>query len=728
MKKFTKLFVVALSVVLLVGAIVGVSAAAADDEVTYTNYGDIISSVNVSYADKLQLYFAIDVTHGNFKTDTKNTTTNNTGTTYNDGTIDSIVCKIGDKTYNLEAEPDKITINGNRPVYIVKTPGIAPKDILTDVTLTVKISGAVVKAETDGTTTTETGRTAYHYTDTVTYSVAEYFFERLYKNGVINATDADVLAQKELYLATLAYADAAQELLAPDAAKTLDDVIYVWGDVDAGLVESGYKLKLDDKKYSLEYYSLDEGVTGSDITNGAGAYLLNSSTKVDYAKETVEAPAGALTFGDYDEGDWTANTEGSVLVGYSGQSHPMYDVSVKKSSEANGNISTLVFDKYNTTRNGTANAMFWLVAENNSGVDSATTDLVFETRMRHDSSAKPTIRFYSGRTAANANNGSNIGEIAFSATQINGVDMGISNGEWFTLRIVISGGTNVSVYINGSENAITTKTLTTGKGACTAIQFTTSSTVFTKMEFEYMYFGAAPAAEATVTAPVGTRDYDYQGYTVAGAEESILSGGASLTDGSTSSNTSNYGYIKSEGDNKYVSVEDANSTIGQAIFRFANTNDLTDKDTLTLSFKMRINALANGTLDAVSNDYGIDLRVRGANTTSASNNVAQAMLTVVDGKVAIVDYRGQKLQGDVLSTEIDASEWFTVSISYSDNAETVTYTISDGVNEPAVLTATTIEDQRCTVATMKDFTVISMTKFMGILDIDDASIVASKAQ
>ena len=728
MKKFTKLLVVALSVVLLVGAIVGVSATAADDEVTYSSYDDFISSVNVSYADKLQLYFAIDVTHANFKIDTKNTVKNSTATTYTDGTIDSIVCKIGNKTYNLEAEPEKITINGNRPVYIVKTPGIAPKDILTDVTLTVKLSGDKVTATTDGTTTTETGRTAYHYTDTVTYSVAEYFFERLYKNGVLNATDADALAQKELYLATLAYADAAQELLAPNAAKTLDDVIYVWGDVDAGLVESGYRLKLDNNKYSFEYYSLDEGVTGSDITNGAGAYLLNSSTKVEYAKETITAPEGAVTFDSFNEGDWTTNTEGSVLIGYNGQAHQMYNIAVEKSSAANGNISTFVFDKFNTTRNGTANAMFWLVAENNSGVDSATTDLVFETRMRHDSSHTPTIRFYSGRTAEEANGGNNLGEIAFSATAINGANMGISRGEWFTLRIVISGGTNASIYINGSENAITTKTLTTGKGACSAIQFTTSSTVFTKMEFEYMYFGAAPAAEATVTAPVGTRDYDYQGYTVAAAKESILTGGASLTDGSTGSNTSNYGYIKSEGDNKYVSVEDTNSTNGQAIFRFANTNDLTDKDTLTLSFKMRINALANGTLDASTANFGIDLRVRGANTTGAANNVAQAMLTVVDGKVAIIDYRGQVLHGDVLTTEIDASEWFTVSISYSDNAETVTYTISDGVNEPAVLTATTIEDQRCTVATMKDFTVISMTKFMGILDIDDASIVASKAQ
>lgn len=47
-----------------------------------------------------------------------------------------------------------------------------------------------------------------------TYSVAEYFFERLYSDGIINATPEDALAsrQKSLYENYLAYAESAQEL------------------------------------------------------------------------------------------------------------------------------------------------------------------------------------------------------------------------------------------------------------------------------------------------------------------------------------------------------------------------------------------------------------------------------------------------------------------------------------------------------------------------------------
>jgi len=570
MKKFTKLLVAALCLVLLVGAIVGVSVTAAEEEeISYSNYDDFIVSANVSYSSKLQLYFAIDTTHTNFVTNTKNTTTNKTVTTFTDGVIDSIVCEIDGRTYNLTAEEEKITISGDRPVYIVEAPGIAPKDILTEVKLTVKITGAKVSATTDGTTTTETARTTYHYTDTVTYSVAEYFYERLYKNDIINASTEAQLNQKELYLATLDYAKAAQELLAPEATKTLDDMIYVWGEQDLGLVTKGATVKATlENQYSFEYYDLN-GITGSDVTKEAGAYRFDKHTKVEAAKETVTAPEGALTFDGFAEGAWTANTEGSVLLGYKGQAHPMYNVCVEKSSAANGNISSFVFDKYNTTRNGSANAMFWLVAQNNSGVDSATEELVFETRMRHDTASTPSIRFYDGRTAAHGENGSNIGEVSFTATALNSVNMGISKGEWFTLRIVIS-GTSAKFYINGSSDPLTTFTLKAS--GCDAVQFTTSSTTFTKMEFEYMYFGATPAADAVVVKPVGTLDYYARGYSDADVVNNVITSGASFENAGTDY-TTKYGYTKFEDGNAYVSFEDTASS-GQLNLRFANKNEL----------------------------------------------------------------------------------------------------------------------------------------------------------
>ena len=112
MKKITKFLVVALSLVLLVGAIVGVSASAADSETpTYsaTSHQFIISA-NVSYAGKLHLRFAIDPTYTEFMvkevtkvTGKKDSTVEN----YSDGSLDLITCTIGGKTYTLTPSAEK---------------------------------------------------------------------------------------------------------------------------------------------------------------------------------------------------------------------------------------------------------------------------------------------------------------------------------------------------------------------------------------------------------------------------------------------------------------------------------------------------------------------------------------------------------------------------------------------------------------------------------------------
>ena len=57
MKKITKFLVVALTVALLIGAVVGVSASAAETESESEKW--VISS-NVSYEQNTHLYFAID--------------------------------------------------------------------------------------------------------------------------------------------------------------------------------------------------------------------------------------------------------------------------------------------------------------------------------------------------------------------------------------------------------------------------------------------------------------------------------------------------------------------------------------------------------------------------------------------------------------------------------------------------------------------------------------------
>lgn len=703
MKSITKIFTIAFALVLLVGAIVGVSVSASAEEAEAPTYAstsnNFIVSTNVSYAGKLHLCLAIDPTHANFLGA-------GGSNDYVDGNIDSVTCTIKGKTYTLTPSESKTTLPNGRSVYVIETPGIAPKDILTPISVTVKLS-------------CETNNKYYYQTET--FTVAEYFYHRLYNDGIIDATSTKELAQKELYLATLAYAEAAQDHFAPTAPDQIEDILYLWGDtnvVTPGFVSKDYKLKLDDNAYSLEYYNLAEGAFGSDITSGAGAYLVTASTKVEVAKETVVAPEGALTFGEKAEGDYVTDEDDNTLVKMSGQAHPLYSGYINESSAANDSIKTFVYNKTDRIKHGSSNGGSWLILKNNSGVvASEETPLVFEARMKSTIvNGGPFFRIYAEDRYTSPSGGTQLttANVPLSGYRVNG---------WYTMKIVLTPGKAV-VYIDGVEKGtITLKTDKTPE----VIQFQTASSDYVNLEFEYIYFGAEPEKAATCTPAVGTRNYDAEGFTVNAVKNNVLVSGAAYTSGSTASHDNNYGWIKSEGDNKYLSYEDNNTTGGgQGIARISNTNTITDEDTLTISFKLRVSALANGALDMYNNNTGIDLRVRGDKTTEANNNIAQAMIWMKDGEIVIQDYMAQKLRGELVYTGISAGEWFTVTISYTSNAATAIYTISDGTNS-VTLEAGTLDGYGCDIADMQDFTIITMTAFVGVWDIDDVSIVASKA-
>lgn len=702
MKNITKIFAMAFALVLLVGVIVGVSVSASEEEVTAPTYSststNFIVSSNVSYAGKLHLCLAIDPTHSNFF--------DGSASNYVDGNIDLVTCTIKGNTYTLTPSEEKTTLPNGKKVYVVETPGIAPKDILTPISVTVKLSCEASNK---------------YYYQTKTFTLAEYFYQRLYVNGIVNATSEKELAQKELYLATLAYAVAAQEHFNPDATDKISELIYLWGDVGVvtpGFVDKGYLLKLGGEAYSLEYYSLS-GVTGSDITNGAGGYTITSSTKVEFAKETVVAPEGALTFDKKAEGNYATNDSDNALIKIYGQKDPIHSAYVNASSSANDSIKTLVYNKTDRLKNGTSNAGSWIILKNNSGVvASEETPLVFEARMRSTIvNGSPFIRVYAADRYTKPSDGTQLtsSNVALSGCRADG---------WYTMKMVITPGKAV-VYIDGVEvKTITLKTT----AAAEVVQFQNASSDYTNYEFEYIYFGAEPEKAAVCTPAQGTRVYDAEGFTDDAVKKNVLTGGASYASGSTGSYDKSFGYIKSEDGNKYLSYVDSNSSGGgQGIVRFSNTNDLTDKDTLTVSFKLRINPLANGTLVANGINTGIDLRIRGKNTTNASNNTAQVMLIVEDGKVVLQDYMGQVERGTAVETNISANEWFTVTISYTSNAETATYTVSNGTDSKTVI-AGTLSGFGCDVAELADFTVITMTSFVGVWDIDDASIVATKAE
>ena len=623
MKKFTKLLIVALSLALLIGGIVGVTAYAeeteTETEITYTDSDALITSFNVSYAGKLHLCFAINPI-----------STNQTEVKFGkvQATVDGV-------TYDLEVEEETETLPNGAPAWVVRGPGIAPKNILAPITVYAEVSGTYDSK-------------SFAYCDTDTYSVAEYFYERLYKNDVINATDEKGLAQKELYLATLAYAEAAQELLDPEAETVLDDMTYVWGDKEFGLIEKGEAVELDGLKYNLSYFKEDGSSDGSEITGAAGFYGFDKLTKITAALETIEAPTGAVTFGGFEANskldlNKAINTEGSVLIGSSNQSHSVYDYEIRKYGE-NG---SLYFNKYARSYITSANAMHWLLLQNNSGIEhTAEQDLVFEARMRFSGNA--TVRIYDGRTAAKpASGGTKLAEPSMYSTS-----------DWFTLKIVFS-GTTATIYVDGVEKT----TATLSAVGVDGVQFTASSGQFFAAEFEYVYFGAAPAA-AEITAPEATRSPDYLTFGKNATNTDIAAAGTKVVnestfkDGFTALKTENVDGVE----NAYMQMIKTLPKNGQPIYRIYDTTGATPTDTVVFEAKFRA-------VDVTSLN-GIDMTLR-ANGTRAY----RFYFSIGTDKAMKGGFFNNATSSNVVE-DVNFSEWVTIRIEYTAtedayNAETV---------------------------------------------------------
>lgn len=245
MKKITGLLTVALVFALLFGVMVGVTAAAdtkaADDE--------WVASANVAYSESIYPYFAIDASLAK------------------DASLLSVTAKCGDGeayTCKLMSKSKDIYGDGSLIAHIVKGDGIAAKNMATTITITVSYDGNVV--------------------ETTTYSIARYFFERLYKNGIVNATAGEDLLRKDLYVSALEYGAAANVVLNQSTSANL---AYVWGDVDAQVVTVGSSIDVpagDGVVYTVQPYDLN-GKAGEAIQiTEATSYTVNSSVKISVNK------------------------------------------------------------------------------------------------------------------------------------------------------------------------------------------------------------------------------------------------------------------------------------------------------------------------------------------------------------------------------------------------------------------------------------------------------------
>ncbi|MBQ2876292.1 MAG: hypothetical protein IJE25_04730 [Clostridia bacterium] len=291
MKKFSKILIVALTLAVLLCSAFAISASAEETDgavAASEDGGKWVISKNVSYSENIHLLLAIDAS----KVEDSELLSVKISVPGVDAACEEFLrCEFKEDLYGEYDE-------GAVPAYIIHTLGVAAKDMADELTIEIVYNGATV--------------------ETTTYSVAEYFFERLYKDEFILATDGEALNKKELYLASLKYGNAAQKLLSAADALYIEDAIYVRSDVESVPVifDSREFLTLDNGYYNVKSY-VDGEVVNSVVAGGN--YLIKNPaviTKMNIKEAEYVIPENTLTFDSAEATDFgspaKANTAESL--------------------------------------------------------------------------------------------------------------------------------------------------------------------------------------------------------------------------------------------------------------------------------------------------------------------------------------------------------------------------------------------------------------------------------
>ena len=277
--RIAKIFVLILSLALLVGSAVCVMASA--DEGDYS-----IKSVNISHGDKIRVLVAVDAP----VEEAANITVSYV---YGGETLTAKYWK------NVDIYQD----GTEYPVYY--TVGISAKDMGEDIIA--KVGNGEAK----------------------NISVAQYLYQRLYKDGFINATEEKEVNKKNLYLKLLDYGARAQTVLWNNKAENANNqrtlvTDYSYADVTDGTVNGVAGAALVKGAATVNYTGTDAGFVGWDVTSYIdGEAVTERIYKASFTAEegvsffaTPFIKANFYTFemievgtGVYNEGDSTATTE-----------------------------------------------------------------------------------------------------------------------------------------------------------------------------------------------------------------------------------------------------------------------------------------------------------------------------------------------------------------------------------------------------------------------------------
>lgn len=475
MKKITKLLVIVLSLALLVGAVIGFTATADENGGSGDKW---ILSANVSYGDNIYLYIAVDTSLGDdiyvkisnakvleapeeveapippAEDETDEDILNEyeaakreyeeylaAKASYDKQVLEqALTAEQCDATYAIVTEEDPryddlyfgIVGNPARANWgVIALPGIAAKNMGDGIKIDVYADGSAEPV------------------DTVTYSVAQYFFERLYKNGTVETPGT----QKDLYLASLEYGANAELVLRPGIAakEKLVNQVYVNAE-DLGYQGVTYNQEyvLPDGIWEVKTY-VDPATTTTieSVVNG-GTYDLPGSVVIKDGSH-LEPNYIELPIADFEDAAVGKVTSGTLYDGIKITTGSSSDVQIKNDGDERGNYLV------NTDTSTSASSVYMIIAATNEF--EANQPKIFEAKINHTTTST-SAPHYNLLHLCNASGGTKLltmswyeksGKLVFSkdgASQTT-TNLGPSQS-WFTFKIVVNPDDTIAIYANGS--------------------------------------------------------------------------------------------------------------------------------------------------------------------------------------------------------------------------------------------------------------------------------------
>lgn len=646
----TKLFVTVLSIVLLVGAVLGISVLA-NEEDAYE-----IKSINVIYGDTTNVLIAVDLPSAEALDKAPDV---------------EVKYTLGANSFTASFHSYQyIEKYGNYyPVYF--TAGIPAKDMGETV---------VVEAHKAGSDAKGAEKSA---------GVATYLYTRLYKDGIIEATEGEDADRKELYLALLNYGAWAQKVLWNNKAENADNQRTLVTDyvcVSAkGATVNGSDILLLEKSAAVtlagapaapaEYKLAGWQATSYDKAGKViETKLLDSATYTPTASALI-SPTYARAWEDYEDGK-TSNSIDNIGQG------------------GTASIVTEEGNSFYRVAKPEGKAAMEYIYTPNAGLTYADSDcVVYEAKLRADFDTSKQGSFfilygkYNGfKKFSIQNEAAGSEELTISdwrdgaSTTLSG-RIGVKVGEWFTFRAEnykdASGNLIARVYINGvyfgeSTNAKTDMDVYPGSWNFNNVTIASNNNMLNgKIDIDDVYVGEGKM--------YGFDDIvnDFENSTVATTGGKVSHSNATVAIKNAGSSVE----IAEENGNKYLAYHmSADGAWMEQVI--VNTTSPAEKDADMYVFEADVRTNTH----VLFNMFGTD-------ADGAAGKATQIYFWKESNGLIRMNYA----QGTAVYTTVKAGDWFRVRVECEGTATRVY------VNGDLIVEGTQTQDAS-TVKTMKIYT------------------------